>query len=68
MSIEQRLAKLEMLTSPTENKDGPKVVRVEKLSTKEWNDYVTHRENYRLEPLPGQADNGTVLMKFVKGR
>lgn len=67
MSIEQRIAKLEMLGSPTENKDSPKIFHVEKLSVKEWTEYVWSCVNYRLKPLSDQDDScGAVRMKFVK--
>ena len=67
--LERRLARLETLTSPTENKDGPKIFRVEKLSTEEWGEFIHHKEDYELVPLPDQkANSRAVRMKFVEAK
>ena len=65
--LEQRLARLETLASPTENKNGPKVFCVEKLSVEKWNKFVAHREDFELKPLLDEKDGSqTVRMEFVE--
>ena len=65
--LEQRLTRLETLTSPAESKDSPKIFHVEKLSAEEWGEFIHHREDYELAPLPDQkANSRAVRMKFME--
>lgn len=65
--FEQRLVKLEARTLPTRDVNRPKVIRVEKPSVEEWNEYVTYKSDYELKTLPDQDDNClAVRMEFVK--
>jgi len=67
--LEQRLTRLETLTSPAESKDSPIIIHVEKLSTEEWGEFIHHKEGYELVPLQDQKDScRAVRMKFVEDK
>ncbi len=64
--FEQRLVKLEARTLPTRDVNRPKVIRVEKPSVEEWNEYVAQKD-YALKPLPEQPDSCRIVrMKFFR--